>query len=392
MSNNQENNKNDNDNQDSKNDISKILEEGSATIAPPPAYDEISKPPPTYPPPPSFPPPASENYNQSPYIVPANSTNSNNVKRERQGCCSGPGPRRNKTCCCCWIIFLIIFIFGTISVVNNSACNKITLGGNPSGYSFDSSVNSIFQINVDEARIRDGEVRIFQQSPQTQAANTVNINVYSGSSGTTPKIDTSSQNDIFELKISQPGFRLFNIPPRCMKLLIDVFLPQTLDPNTPTFPITIKVKNLDLTMEQNTFPYQQNITLITDNGDMQLNNVIAQSMSIKTDNGDITGSITSISNEFDVSTDNGGLELTLGNIQNPFVSKATINTNNGDVILKFDGSSFSGNYNIQSNDGRIRIDNNTPTNRIGNQIIGTAGNGTGNLKINTDNGDIYVVF
>lgn len=85
--NNNKNNNNDNENQNknekNNNDISKILEEGTATAIPPPAYNEIVRPQPTqagfdypsYPPPPF---PASE--------MPVGENNySTNVHNERRG-------------------------------------------------------------------------------------------------------------------------------------------------------------------------------------------------------------------------------------------------------------------------------------------------------------------
>lgn len=135
------------------------------------------------------------------------------------------------------------------------------------------------------------------------------------------------------MKISQIGFSIFNIPPRCMKSQINVYLPQqfggTLAPNT------IQVKNQDITMVGNDIPYQQNITLITSDGDVKLNGIRAQTLNIRTDDGDIVGSITSISNELNILTDDGDLSLILGNAQTPFTSKFTIITDDGDVELKF---------------------------------------------------------
>lgn len=161
----------------------------------------------------------------------------------------------------------------------------------------------------------------------------MDIQVYTGATGITPKFETSSIGGVFELKISQIGFSIFNIPPRCMRSQINVYLPQqfggTLAPNT------IQVKNQDITMMGNDIPYQQDITLITSDGDVNLNGIRAQKLNIRTDDGDILGSITSISNELNISTDDGDLNLTLGNAQTPFTSKFTIATDDGDVELKF---------------------------------------------------------
>ncbi|GBC34298.2 hypothetical protein GLOIN_2v278269 [Rhizophagus irregularis DAOM 181602=DAOM 197198] len=344
--NNSNNNNNDNENQNNNeknNDISKILEEGTATAIPPPAYNEIERPQPTqagfdYP---SYPPPpfqASE--------MPVGENNySTIVHSERRGrraaCCCAGNSKRNKTCNCGWMIVLIIFIIlGVLSIINNNACNNISLGANPERFSFDTSTSTIFRVNTDEARVRRGEIRIFQQ----------NVNGDGGG--------------IFELKISQIGFSIFNIPPRCMKSQINVYLPQqiggTLAPNT------IQVKNQDITMVGNDIPYQQDINLITSDGDVKLNGIRAQTLNIRTDDGDIVGSITSISNELNILTDDGDLSLILGNAQTPFTSKFTITTDDGDVELKFDGNSFSGNYSIRTNDGSIQIDNT----RFGNQVVG----------------------
>jgi DUF4097 and DUF4098 domain-containing protein YvlB len=82
-------------------------------------------------------------------------------------------------------------------------------------------------------------------------------------------------------------------------------------------------------------PYQQNITLVTVDGDVNLNGIKAQTLNIITDDGDISGLITSISNELYILTDDGDLNLTLGNAQTPFASKLSIITNDGDVGLKF---------------------------------------------------------
>ncbi|CAB4487960.1 hypothetical protein RhiirA1_419296 [Rhizophagus irregularis] len=389
--NNSNNNNNDNENQNNNeknNDISKILEEGTATAIPPPAYNEIERPQPTqagfdYP---SYPPPpfqASE--------MPVGENNySTIVHSERRGrraaCCCAGNSKRNKTCNCGWMIVLIIFIIlGVLSIINNNACNNISLGANPERFSFDTSTSTIFRVNTDEARVRRGEIRIFQQNVNGDG-KTVDIEVYTGATGITPKIESSSiGGGIFELKISQIGFSIFNIPPRCMKSQINVYLPQqiggTLAPNT------IQVKNQDITMVGNDIPYQQDINLITSDGDVKLNGIRAQTLNIRTDDGDIVGSITSISNELNILTDDGDLSLILGNAQTPFTSKFTITTDDGDVELKFDGNSFSGNYSIRTNDGSIQIDNT----RFGNQVVGaTSINNGGDLKIITDNGDVDI--
>ncbi|RGB24764.1 hypothetical protein C1646_485395 [Rhizophagus diaphanus] len=118
-----------------------------------------------------------------------------------------------------------------------------------------------------------------------------------------------------------------------MKSQINVYLPQqfggTLAPNT------IQVKNQDITMVGSDLPYQQDITLITSDGDVNLNGIRAQNLIIRTDDGDIVGSITSISNELNILTDDGDLSLILGNAQTPFTSKFTITTDDGDVELNF---------------------------------------------------------
>jgi len=288
------------------------------------------------------------------------------------------------------IVLIIFIVLGIISIVNNNACNNITLGTTPENFSFDPTINTNFRINAGDARIKSGEIRIFQ-SPPNGPQDIANIQVYTGSSGITPKLDTTSQNGIFELKITQPGFSLFNIPPRCMNSLFYVYLPSLQLGTSNT--IQVDNDNLELTMEKNIFPYNQNISLITNDGNIHLNDIIAQNMNIKTIDGDITGSITSILNELNISVDDGDMNLVLGTAQNPFNSKVSVVTDDGNVILKFNGSSFSGNYGIQTDDGDIRIDNNTPTsveNQKVNGIVGTGGNG--NLNIITNDGNVFVSF
>ncbi|CAG8554064.1 8049_t:CDS:2 [Rhizophagus irregularis] len=318
----------------------RLYEEGTATAIPPPAYNEIERPQPTqagfdYP---SYPPPpfqASE--------MPVGENNySTIVHSERRG-------------------------------------------ANPERFSFDTSTSTIFRVNTDEARVRRGEIRIFQQNVNGDG-KTVDIEVYTGATGITPKIESSSiGGGIFELKISQIGFSIFNIPPRCMKSQINVYLPQqiggTLAPNT------IQVKNQDITMVGNDIPYQQDINLITSDGDVKLNGIRAQTLNIRTDDGDIVGSITSISNELNILTDDGDLSLILGNAQTPFTSKFTITTDDGDVELKFVSEKYVCVLFIRTNDGSIQIDNT----RFGNQVVGaTSINNGGDLKIITDNGDVDI--
>ncbi|GBB83680.1 hypothetical protein RclHR1_10380003 [Rhizophagus clarus] len=395
---NNNNNKDDNENQNNNkeknenNDISKILEEGNATNAiPPPAYNEIVKPEPTQPgfdypsyPPPPFPATemsAGENENHN-YPTSNVHMNSNNRRGRRAACCCVGNSRRNKTCSCGWMIVLIIFIvLGVLSIVNNNACSNLTLGTNPVYLSFDAGANTIFRVDADNARILDGEIRVFQKGFNDNS-QTVDLEVYTATTGITPKIETSSQGGIFELKISQPGVSIFNIPSRCMKSLINVYLPQQ-------YPNTIQVKHQDITMETNVISYQQNISLITLDGDIRLNSITAQNLNIQTDDGNIVGSIASVSNEIVISTKDGDLNLTMGNPQYPstFTPKFTILTNDGDILLNFQNS-FSGKYNIQSTDGSIQIDGKKQTN----QVAGAFNNGLGNLNIATDNGDVDVNF
>ncbi|GES72945.1 hypothetical protein GLOIN_2v278255 [Rhizophagus clarus] len=346
---NNNNNKDDNENQNNNkeknenNDISKILEEGNATNAiPPPAYNEIVKPEPTQPgfdypsyPPPPFPATemsAGENENHN-YPTSNVHMNSNNRRGRRAACCCVGNSRRNKTCSCGWMIVLIIFIvLGVLSIVNNNACSNLTLGTNPVYLSFDAGANTIFRVDADNARILDGEIRVFQKGFNDNS-QTVDLEVYTATTGITPKIETSSQGGIFELKISQPGS------------------------NTRIL------------------QWRQIIT--------------AQNLNIQTDDGNIVGSIASVSNEIVISTKDGDLNLTMGNPQYPstFTPKFTILTNDGDILLNFQNS-FSGKYNIQSTDGSIQIDGKKQTN----QVAGAFNNGLGNLNIATDNGDVDVNF
>lgn len=287
------------------------------------------------------------------------------------------------------IVLIVLVTLGILSIVNNSACNKISLDPNPVNFEFDASINTGFRVNADDARIRRGEIRVF---PNINGGQTVNIEVYTGTTGITPRFTTSSQGSIFELKISQPGFSIFNIPSRCMRSQINVHLPQQLSGFNIPYPNTIEVRNQDIIMMENEIPYRQNITLLTADGDIVLNNFKAQNLYIKTDDGEVSGNITSISNELNISTDDGDVELTLGNAQTPFTPrKITVFTDNGDVKLKFDGNSFSGSYNVRSDDGTIQIDGTKFENQ--NQAVGTINGGAGgDLNVSTDNGDVDIKF
>jgi hypothetical protein len=185
-------------------------------------------------------------------------------------------------------------------------------------------------------------VRIFQGQPTQK---TIDIKVFTGSKGVTPKFEPLTQNGINELRISQTsGFSIFNIPPRCMKTLIDVYLPAT--------PSTIQVRDLDLIMSNNGFKYQSIITLITEDGDIVLNDISAQNIILKTRDGNIRlnntsvdslsitakdgniGGITSLTNELSVSTVDGNVRLLLGT-QDANNAQINIDTDDGNVELLF---------------------------------------------------------
>lgn len=408
----EENNDNDK-NEQNKNkeleDTLKFLEEDSSNIAPPPAYEDIEKPPPTLPgynhngqpisnnlslPPPRT--PSTENYNRPNFLPPPTFSH---FKRNGTGnfCC---GSTRRQNCGCGWLVVLIIFVILTaISVVNNNVCSKLTLGDNPETFSFDPANINLLRIGVDTTRIRRGDVSVFNGQPNQQQ---VEIQVLTGTNGVTPKFSTSTQDGIYELDITQTsGFSIFNIPPRCMKMQVNVFLPSFF----PTAPIpnAIQVKDLNIIMQGLT--YQQDVTLTTETGSILLNGVIAQNVNLKSRDGNVILSNTTVNGIFNITTFDGNIQgeeiylsntLSAGSIDGDVIldlkivqganAKVEVMTNDGDVDINFENS-FFGNYLIQSNDGAIRINGSTIDS---NRVTGSVGGGS-NLNIITNDGDINIV-
>ncbi|CAI2167622.1 7390_t:CDS:2 [Funneliformis geosporum] len=334
---------------------------GSSVAAPPPAYDDVVKPGYNYgyPPnnqsysPPSFSPPTvpvAENHNYNPIVT----------AESYQTASANPSEK----------------------AANDKACNQIKLNDIPEKFTFDP--NLILKLNVDDSRRQLNGVNILQ-NPSPEETNVI-VEVFTGSSDRiTPQFETKIQFDSFELKVFQKvGFGVFNIPPRCMLLKINVILPQVNAGNPIPNNIQVKNLNLKLVKDENNKPYQQNIGLSTDDGNILLEEINGNIIDIKTREGFVGGSILSLVKELMVSTDEGDVSLFLGNVQNAMVNVQTIN---GNVGLTMVNSSFV--YKVRTNEGRISINDEMIYGLAKN---GKAGDGKANVYISTDEGNIILKY
>ncbi|CAG8716901.1 16785_t:CDS:2 [Funneliformis caledonium] len=351
----------------------KYLEQGSSIAAPPPAYEDVVRPgysdhPYGYPPnnqsfpPPSFPPPTVPNYNHNPLVSTENhQPNSANPNEKSVG---------------------IKLAVTTISVANSKACSQIQLNENPEKFTFDPKL--ILKLDVEGSQHKVDAVNVLQ-NPSPDETN-VNVEVFTGSSSrVTPQFEKKIQNDSFVLRVFQKvGFGVFNIPPRCMRLKINVILPQG-NAGNPTFNnIQVKELNLKLIKDESDKPYQQSIGLSTVEGDIQLEEIKGNIIDIKTQEGNVGGSILSLSKELSVSTDDGNVDLYLGIAPNAMVM---LQTDNGNVGLTMVESSFA--YKVRTNDGNIRI-NDEMINGLSKN--GMAGDGKSIVNIITDEGNIRLNY
>ncbi|CAG8644744.1 10849_t:CDS:2 [Funneliformis mosseae] len=373
----------------------KYLEQGSSIAAPPPAYEDVVRPgysdhPYGYPPnnqsfpPPSFPPPTVPNYNHNPLVSAENHQPNSANPNEKSGyrVCCVKFSSRNKACCYGWLVLITFIILGTISVANNKACSQIQLNENPEKFTFDPKL--ILKLDVEGSQHKVDAVNVLQ-NPSPDETN-VNVEVFTGSSSrVTPQFEKTIQNDSFVLRVFQKvGFGVFNIPPRCMRLKINVILPQG-NAGNPTFNnIQVKELNLKLIKDESDKPYQQSIGLSTVEGDIQLEEIKGNIIDIKTQEGNVGGSILSLSKELSVSTDDGNVDLNLGIAPNAMVM---LQTDNGNVGLTMVESSFA--YKVRTNDGNIRI-NDEMINGLSKN--GMAGDGKSIVNIITDEGNIRLNY
>ncbi len=121
-----------------------------------------------------------------------------------------------------------------------------------------------------------------------------------------------------------------SLPPRCILAQVEVVLPQKIPANT-----LIDTDVNDIIFYPISVPYSSKIEAKTINGKIDVNDLAVESLILKSNNGDIKGSVSSIVNELTANTDNGRIQLNVMISSNATNPKVEIITKNGEIRLGF---------------------------------------------------------
>ncbi|GBC02540.1 hypothetical protein RclHR1_04680001, partial [Rhizophagus clarus] len=312
----------------------------------------------------------------------------------------------------------------------------------PETISYDPNIYNNLIID-DFNNVQEGEIIVSQNN----VSNNNNNNDNNNSNATlTIRLATIKNSDSFTksefqdskfnlqiLRKSFPNSNTFSwlgylsIPPKCISARLELTLPPNI--NAPSI-LQINSKSLDIELNQE---LNSPIQLITSKGDVNFrNNSFTNQLLITTNSGDIYGNLNSIqstTNELNINTDDGSIQLNLNiiktssdnlsndnegqsnikinNMKGSFVNLGAVNIQDGakspniyinsgtsDISIKFNNSSFNGNYEIYSSGGKIKIEKGPD---ILSQNIGNIGDFTnealiGRVNISSTSGVIDVKF
>jgi hypothetical protein len=242
--------------------------------------------------------------------------------------------------------------------------------------------------------IKHGSIRVSQSDSTTEINALVRVQ-YNSLANDRIYIEQRISRNSFYLRIDQlPSTVIFGVsmPPRCIVINVEIILPLNLDAATNV--TTIHTGDFDTTFIENASKYKQTLTIYNDDGTLQFNNLVAKSVMVFTDNGDINGTIGGIEDQVYVSADNADLNLNVGiadSVASPIVR---IKNEHGQVNLSFING-FTGNYDIYTRNGAITTNSPVQTaDKHLTDVINTSNNRftNGSLSIKNNNGKVSVLF
>ncbi|CAB4387374.1 unnamed protein product [Rhizophagus irregularis] len=300
---------------------------------------------------------------------------------------------------CCLVVISLVII-AVILGVNVNVCGKLsqTVDINtvtPSVHTYDPKNFPILNfISFNSILTKTGQIYVTQSNSTSDTNVSVSVRVVATKDETTSIKEENADStkkifleraDTFKGSLAWIGY--FSLPPRCVLAKVEVVLPQTI----PSV-ITIDTDVNDIVFYANPVPYSSQIIAKTVNGEIDVNNFAVGSLTLNTNNGGITGSVSEIVNELIAITNNGGIQLNVSISSNATNPKIEITNSLSDIQLNFN-SSFSGSYDAKTDYGKVNIDNpSSVAISEDKKKTGKVGDKNGTLNANTKNGNININF
>ncbi|CAH1764401.1 11828_t:CDS:2, partial [Entrophospora sp. SA101] len=271
---------------------------------------------------------------------------------------------------------------------NHRACNSLELGdsNNTQLLSFNPNVQNNFRIL--SKYVKYGSISVSQSDSTTETNALVRVQ-YNSLANDRIYIEQGISKRSFYLKIDQaPSTVLFGVsmPPKCIVANIELILPLNVDLTTNA--TTINIGDFDTTFVENPIKYNQTIIIHNDDATLQFNSLLAKSLMIFNDNGNIGGTIKGIEDQVYINADNADLNLNVGiadNVTSPIVR---IKNDRGQI----DG--FTGSYDISTRNGVITTNSAQSATKHLVDVTNTSNNRftNGSLTIKNISGKVSVLF
>ncbi|CAG8582406.1 5881_t:CDS:2 [Acaulospora morrowiae] len=269
------------------------------------------------------------------------------------------------------VVALVVpqIVESAISKANNDACRNLNpVNENIIYYSYDPNVYTNFSIDSSDSYIQNGDLLV---SRDLQNKTNATIWVQMAAPGRAPaNVDFVPQQSSYLMRFHQSSggsnfLGLFGMSASCIKVRVRLFLPQRMtSPQTQT---VIQADNFDIQTLPNDVIYNQSLNIKSTNGDILVNRLYANNVTLNTRYGDIFGSIRSLKNA--KITSRGSINM-LMNVAPDATNYNISATAFGYVALQFN-KSFAGKYEIITHDDYGINDS-----------YGTVGdNGTGTLRV-----------
>ncbi|KAG9289553.1 hypothetical protein G9A89_002326 [Geosiphon pyriformis] len=254
------------------------------------------------------------------------------------------------------------------------------------------------QLNISTSGLfKQRQVHIFPNNSTTQNVVVgIRLNSFEKEAGLFTFESTGSTKilTIIEKKVELRFWnREFWHPTKCAITEIDILLPKNLPETAMT---AFNLESFDVTVFPNKIPYsQQSLNISVDNGNIDLMNFSAKSISLSTYNGGhIFGIVNSIENFFSAKTQAQDINLTINIAPGAVQPKIELSTVSGDMFLAMNNT-FSGNFITQSKNGIVKILNSTyhkAQYNAGTYIGGRTSCLEGSLSITSISGDAEIEF
>nr|CAG8593270.1 14180_t:CDS:2 [Entrophospora candida] len=321
----------------------------------------------------------------------SSSSNNNRRKGNINGycCCCCKRKIRTKLCLLIFgIIILVIIIIASIGASNHRACDSLELGdsNNTQLLSFNPNVQNNFKIL--SKYVKYGSISVSQSDSTTETNALVKVQ-YNSLANDRIYIEQGISKKSFYLKIDQaPSTVLFGVsmPPKCIVANIELILPLNVDLTTNA--TTIHIGDFDTTFVENPIKYNQTIIIHNDDATLQFNGLLAKSLIIFNDNGNIGGTIKGIEDQVYINADNADLNLNVGIADNVISPIVRIRNDRGQI----DG--FTGSYDISTRNGVITTNSVQSETKHLIDVTNTSNNRftNGSLAIKNIDGMVSVLF